>query len=69
MMFLGTVFKYKTSFILELTKILIISKDRTFIFTGLTCLVLVKVNYYQNKLFQLLVERFPAFSCRTESRY
>ena len=40
----------------QLQKNLIISKHRIFGFALLTCLVLVKVNHYQYKLFQLRCE-------------
>ena len=45
-----------------------LGQAKIFIFALLTCLVPVKVNHYQYKLFPFLVKSFPAFSGRNESR-
>ena len=44
------------------------AKHRMFSFALCTCLVPVKLNYRQQKVLPFLVESFPAFSGRTESR-
>ena len=52
----------------EITKNSTISKHRMFIFALCTCLVPVEITYCQYKRFPFLVESFPVFSGRTESR-
>ena len=52
----------------QLTKKTIISKHRMLSFALRTCLVPIKLNYYQYKLFPFLAERFLAFSGRIKSR-
>ena len=52
----------------QITKNSTISKHRMFIFALCTRLVAVKLTYCQYKLFPFLVESFPVFSGRAESR-